>query len=72
MWAKATACTVHLVNRLPATILDGTVPYEAFTGEKPDVSHFRAFGSTAYVHVHKGGELDVRLSKCILVSYFDD
>jgi predicted nucleotidyltransferase len=30
-----------------------STPEEAFTGKKPDVSHFNIFGSSAYVHVTK-------------------
>ena len=29
------------------------IPEEAFTGKKPDVSHFNIFGSSVYVHVTK-------------------
>ena len=30
-----------------------STPEEAFTGKKPDVSHFKIFGSSVYVHVTK-------------------
>ena len=30
-----------------------STPEEAFTGKKPDVSHFKIFGSSVYVHVNK-------------------
>jgi hypothetical protein len=30
-----------------------STPKEAFTGKKPDVSHFKIFGSSIYVHVTK-------------------
>ena len=30
-----------------------STPKEAFTGKKPDVSHFNIFGSSIYVHVTK-------------------
>jgi hypothetical protein len=30
-----------------------STPEEAFTGKKPDVSHFKIFGSSLYVHVTK-------------------
>ena len=30
-----------------------STPEEAFTSKKPDVSHFKIFGSSVYVHVTK-------------------
>ena len=30
-----------------------STPEEAFTGKKPNVSHFKIFGSSIYVHVTK-------------------
>ena len=30
-----------------------STPEEAFTGKKSDVSHFKIFGSSVYVHVTK-------------------
>ena len=30
-----------------------STPGEAFTGKKPDISHFKNFGSSVYVHVTK-------------------
>jgi hypothetical protein len=30
-----------------------STPKESFTGKKPDVSHFKIFGSFVYVHVTK-------------------
>jgi hypothetical protein len=30
-----------------------STPEESFTGKKPDVSHFKIFGSSVYVHVTK-------------------
>ena len=33
-----------------------STPEEAFTGKKPDVSHFKIFGSSVYVHVTKNAK----------------
>ena len=30
-----------------------SIPKEAFTGKKPNVSHLKIFGSSVYVHVTK-------------------
>jgi len=37
----------------PHQALDSKTPEEVFTGKKPDVSHFRIFGSLIYFHVLK-------------------
>jgi hypothetical protein len=38
---------------LPHRILRMSTPEEYFTGKKPNVSHFKIFGSSVYVHVTK-------------------
>jgi len=47
LWAEALAAAVYVRNRSPHAGRDVT-PWEAFTGEKPDVSGFRVWGSKAY------------------------
>lgn len=50
LWSEAVACAVHTLNRIPA--YEGNKsPYEIVTGNKPDISYFREFGSPAFVHV---------------------
>ena len=44
---------VYVKNRYPHRVLGMSTPEEAFTGKKPDVSHFKIFGSSVYVHVTK-------------------
>jgi hypothetical protein len=43
----------YLQNRCPHRVLGMSTPEEAFTGKKPDVSHFKILGSSVYVHVTK-------------------
>jgi hypothetical protein len=43
---------VYLKNRSPTSAV-ATTPYELWHGKKPDLSHLRIIGSTAYVHVPK-------------------
>ena len=44
-------------------------PEEKFTGLKADVSHFKVFGSFAYVHIPNGlrTKLDPNAEKCIFI-----
>lgn len=46
-WAEATSTAVYLINRTPNSTLD----QEVWSGNKPNLSHLRRFGCTAYVHV---------------------
>jgi hypothetical protein len=51
LWVKACNTAVYVQNRFPHRVLDMSTPEEAFTGKKPDVSHFNIFGSSVNVHV---------------------
>ena len=53
LWAEACNTAVYVQNRCPHRVLGISTPEEAFTGKKPDVSHFKIFGSSVYVHVNK-------------------
>ena len=48
-------------------------PEEAFFGKKPDVSHFRIFGSLVYCHVTRDAwkKLELIVELGILVGYID-
>jgi hypothetical protein len=48
-WAEASNTTGHAINRLYLHQLLKKTPYELLTGNKPNVSYFRAFGSKFYV-----------------------
>ena len=52
-WAKALSTATYLRNRSPTNAVQDKTPYEAWTGNKPDVSHIRIFGCDAYAHVPK-------------------
>jgi hypothetical protein len=48
-WAKAVNTVCHVTNRLYIHKLLKKTPYELLTGNKPNVSYFRVFGSKCYV-----------------------
>ena len=70
LWAEAVATASVIRNRSPVAGKDKT-PWELFYGTKPDVSLFRTFGATAYVHVPKDlrTKLDPVSQKGVLVGY---
>ena len=44
-WDEAINCASYIQNRVTHKYLNGITPFEAWSGHKPDVSHFRIFGS---------------------------
>ena len=47
-WAEDINCAAYIQNRVPHKYLDGMTPFEAWSGHKLDVTHFRIFGSKAW------------------------
>ena len=52
-WVYAVKTAVYLRNRSPTRALVDATPYEAWRGEKPDLSHLRTFGCRAFVWLDK-------------------
>jgi hypothetical protein len=50
-WLEALQYAALFHNVLPTRTLDCATPEEAWSGNKPDVSRLRVFGSRAFVHV---------------------
>eukprot|EP00253_Pinus_taeda_P032103 PITA_32103 len=53
LWGEVANTTVYLQNQCPHQALDSKTPEEVFTSKKPNVSHFRIFGSPIYFHLSK-------------------
>ena len=51
LWDEPINCVAYIQNRAPHKALDGRTPYEAWSGHKPNVSHFRVFGSKAWARI---------------------
>jgi len=52
-WREAFLYATHIQSLLLTSGLDSIVPYEAWTGQKLDVSHLQIFGSIGWAHVPK-------------------
>jgi hypothetical protein len=52
-WSKAKNMACHAINRLYLHRLLKKTTYELLTGNKPNVSYFRVFGSKCYILVKK-------------------
>ena len=49
LWDEAIFHVVYIWNQSPTRALKGKTPHEAWTRKKPDVSHFREFGSDVWI-----------------------
>jgi hypothetical protein len=70
---QAVAAYVHIWNRCSTTSLTSKTPYELWHRKKPDVSHLRVFGCTAYVHIQKDKRTGIgsHMEKCVFIGYPD-
>ena len=72
-WGEALSSFIHVSNRFTTTTLQGATPHEAFIEAKPDLSHLRVWGCTAYVLIQRDkcplGSLGVHMEKCIFIEY---
>jgi hypothetical protein len=62
---------VHIHNITPTHALKDQTPDEAYSGNKPDVSSLRIFGSRAFVHIpnkHRT-KLGAKSLECMLLGY---
>jgi hypothetical protein len=62
LWVEACNTMVYVQNRCPHRVLGMSTPGKYFTGKKPDVSHFKIFGSSVYVHVTKDSRKKLELT----------
>ena len=74
-WGEALASFVHVWNRISTSAVIAKTPYEAFYGDKPNVSRLRVWGCVSYVHIQKdkrpNGSLGSHMEKCIFIGYPD-
>ena len=70
-WAEALLTAAYLRNRSPTTAVEGKTPFEAWTEEKPNVSHLKTFGCVCYAHIlsDERQKLDAKARKCLMLGY---
>lgn len=73
-WAEAVNTSVYLKNRSPTRTIFSMTPEEAWSSQRPDVSHLRIFGSRAFLHIpdQQRKKLDAKTKEMILVGYCED
>jgi len=70
-WAEVVNTTSYLLNRMTTRVLGDKTPYEIWYGFKPNIDHFKVFGSPCYVLQPevKRRKLDQKADMGILISY---
>jgi hypothetical protein len=73
LWVEALNCATYIQNRSPHRYVKGKTPYEAWSSLKPEVTHFRIFGSRAWAWIPSKNRkaLDPQNTECIFVGYPD-
>lgn len=67
-WPEVVRTVLHVINKIPLT--DNKSPYELIHKTAPNISYFRAFGSTAYVYDYRHkGKLAQRARRMFLIGY---
>jgi hypothetical protein len=71
--SEALNCVTYIQNRSSHKSVKDKTPYEAWSGLKPKVTHFRIFGSCAWAKIssEKRNALDPQTTECIFVGYSD-
>ena len=70
-WFNALQYAVHIHNITPTRALTDQTPEEAWSGNKPDVSSLRVFGSRAFVHIpaNQRMKLGAKSLECTFLGY---
>ena len=71
-WAEALSTAVYLRNQSLTKVVEEMSPFEAWTGEKPNVEKpTGVFACVAYAHVAKDEwkKHDSKSRKCVLLGY---
>ena len=73
LWAKALNCATYIKNRSPHRYVKDKTPYEAWSGLKPEVTHFHIFGSRAWAQIpsKKRKALDPQSTEFFFFGYPD-
>ena len=73
IWDAAINCATYIKNIALHKLVSGKTPYEAWFGHKPNISHFRVFGSRAWARIlsKKRNSLHPQSKECIMVGYVE-
>ena len=71
LWGEAMNAAIYTLNRHPKKATEGKTLFEAWSGNKPNISHLRVFGCEAFSYIifEKRKKLDKKAKKCIFMGY---
>jgi hypothetical protein len=71
LWDEALNCENYIQKIYPHRYVKDKTPFEAWSGLKPEVTHFHIFGSCASARIpsEKRNSLDPQSTKCIIFGY---
>ncbi|CAL8152545.1 unnamed protein product [Prunus armeniaca] len=70
-WGETVNIAVYIHNRCPTKALDTITHFQAFSGRKPRIKHFKVFGSICFCHVPSQlrSKLEDSAVTCIFVGF---
>lgn len=71
-WAEAINSACYIINRVSIRPILKKTPYELWRGRKPNISYFRTFGTTCFIHNNGKdnlGKFDAKSDKGIFLGY---
>jgi len=73
-WFEAVKYAAYIHNATPTHALDDTMPKEIWSGNKPDVSRFRVFGTRAFIHIPKKRctKLSAQSMVCMFIGFAEN
>lgn len=73
-WAEAMNTAAYVKNHTISRVLNNKSPMELWTGRKPNISHFKIFGSRVMAQdpAEKRRKFDARSKEYLFVGYSDE
>ena len=70
-WGDCVQCAVHVINKMPLSVLKRKSPFEVLFGKKPDYSHLKVFGYLCFVSTFKRNrhKFMPRAHKSVFIGY---
>jgi hypothetical protein len=73
-WEEAVRTAVYLKNRSPTKAVDSMNPFQAWSGQKPELSHLRPFGCDICVFIHPNlrTKWKPKAKSCTFIGYVEN
>jgi hypothetical protein len=69
LWGEAVMHATWLKNRVSTCALPNKTPFEAATGQKPNLGNIHEFSCQAFVHISAISKLDAKSAECRWVGF---